>query len=533
MKIEINQVELPLQYSDDNIITALANKLSCQENQILSWTIKRRSLDARPIRTAPVYSVVIEVELSSSYKPNFQGQDFTIIKESNLINEFPETTFSFRPVIVGAGVAGLMAAYYLAKSGAKPIILERGSKAEFRSVKVNNFWENGILDLNDNVLFGEGGAGLFSDGKLTTRSKDKGRIFDFYNILSLCKAPEETFINAEPHLGSDVLIKIIPSLRKHIESLGGTFFYNTPMTDLEISNDSITGVITDKLKFETKAVILATGHSARDVYELLSKKNIELEQKPFAVGIRLEIPQDQINTARYRKFKDHPSLEPASFKLTRLPEISCRPCYTFCMCPGGRVIACANENNRLTTNGMSYSNRNLKYGNAAFIVPVMPSDFKDCTGIYEDKALYGLNFQIKIEEAAFNAAGKDFSLPALMLEDFLLSKVSLTLPHDRSCPRSLAASFDEIFPDFILNTLRIQIPAMLSQLKGTQRADAIVYAPETRSSSPVRILRNDYGYSPSVKGLYPIGEGAGYSGGIVSSAIDGLKIAGYVALSAL
>ena len=318
MKIEINQIELPLQYSDDNIITALANKLSCQENQILSWTIKRRSLDARPIRTAPVYSAVIEVELSSSYKPNFQGQDFTIIKESNLINEFPETTFSFRPVIVGAGVAGLMAAYYLAKSGAKPIILERGSKAEFRSVKVNNFWENGILDLNDNVLFGEGGAGLFSDGKLTTRSKDKGRIFDFYNILSLCKAPEETFINAEPHLGSDVLIKIIPNLRKHIESLGGTFFYNTPMTDLEISNGSITGVITDKLKFETKALILATGHSARDVYELLSKKNIELEQKPFAVGIRLEIPQDQINTARYRKFKDHPSLEPASFKLTRL-----------------------------------------------------------------------------------------------------------------------------------------------------------------------------------------------------------------------
>ncbi|MDD3002131.1 MAG: FAD-dependent oxidoreductase, partial [Candidatus Riflebacteria bacterium] len=320
MKIEINQVELPLEYSEEDIIAALAHKLSCQANQILSWTIKRRSLDARPIRKAPVYSAIIYVEVSNSYKPTFKGHDFTILKDTDLKNEYTETKFSYRPVIVGAGIAGLMAAYYLAKSGAQPIIIERGNKAELRSIKVNNFWEKGILDLNNNVLFGEGGAGLFSDGKLTARSKDKGRIFDFYNILRLCKAPEEIFINAEPHLGSDVLLKIIPNLRKHIESLGGSFFYDTTMTDIEMSNGCVSGVITNKSKFETKAVILATGHSARDVYKLLSEKNIELEQKPFAIGIRLELPQEQINAARYRKFKDHPNLEPASFKLTRLPE---------------------------------------------------------------------------------------------------------------------------------------------------------------------------------------------------------------------
>ncbi len=522
---EIRQVELPLNYSDNDVISAVSRKTKCQIKDIVKCNIVRRSLDARPFHPMPVYSATVEVTINGKKNFNNKSNDIQLITSKNTAYQYRQKKFTNPPVVVGAGVAGLMAAYYLAMAGACPILIERGCKAEERVKYVNDFWKNGNLNLNSNVLYGEGGAGLFSDGKLTARSKDRGRINEFFQILVNCGASEDILINAEPHLGSDVLLKLIPKIRNTIERLGGKIYHNTQLIDIEISNKSVSCAITPKERINTNTIILATGHSARDIYKMLSLKKAKLEAKPFAVGIRLEVPQSQINIARYRKFANNSLLEPANYKLTRLPESGVRACYTFCMCPGGVVIPCANEPGMLTTNGMSYSSRNLKYGNAAYIVPVEPQDYINYQGTYKAAELYGLNFQEKIEKAAFIAGGSDYSIPSLMLEDFLKGKTSLNLPPERSCMRSKPASFDNILPEFIINTLKHQIPNMLKQLNGVNIEDAILYAAETRSSSPVRVVRNESGESVNIKGLYPIGEGAGYAGGIVSSAVDGLKIA--------
>lgn len=523
--LEIRQIELPLDYNDNDVLNAVIKKLKCTKNNILKYEIIRRSLDARPMHPAPLYSATVSVKYRGNPTLITKTHDVEKINQDKQCYEYKQKRFNKPPVVVGAGVAGLMAAYYLAKTGSSPILIERGCKAEERAKFVNDFWKAGNLDVNSNVLFGEGGAGLFSDGKLTARSKDRGRINEFFKILVECGAPKDILINAEPHLGSDVLLKLIPKLRSKIEELGGKIHHNTQLLDIEINNMTISSVITNNGKISTNTVILATGHSARDVYSLLCDKHVKLEAKPFAIGIRLEVPQEQINTARYRKFAGHKLLEAANYKLTRLPEANARACYTFCMCPGGVVIPCSNEPKMLTTNGMSYSKRNLKYGNAAFIVPVEPKDYENCFGTFEENELFGLNFQEKIEKAAFVCGGSDYSLPALMLNDFINNQISKSLPPDRSCKRSIPASFNEILPSFVLETLRYQIPHMLRQLNGVNPTDAIVYAAETRSSSPVRIVRNENGESVNIKGLYPIGEGAGYAGGIVSSAVDGLKIA--------
>ncbi len=279
------------------------------------------------------------------------------------------------------------------------------------------------------------------------------------------------------------------------------------------------------MELPCSALILATGHSARDVYHLLHARNASLESKPLAIGIRLEAPQAQINISQYGRFAGHPRLKAASYRVTRRPENGVRACYSFCMCPGGLVICCASEDGALTTNGMSYSGRNSIWGNAAFIVPVEPADFADKAFAAAGNELAGMLFQEKIEKAAFASAGGGFVTPALMLADFLNKRVSESLPDNRSCPRSKPASFDDILPDFVTQTLRQSIPAMLRELGSISIADCVVYAAETRSSSAVRILRDDSGQSPALRGLFPAGEGAGYAGGIVSSAVDGLKAA--------
>lgn len=528
MKLLVRQIEVELDYNQAKVVNAVADRLGCNPREIDSCEIIRRSIDARPWRNAPVYILSVEVDLHKCFKLKKLPANAEIINGENADSE-PDLSkakgLTSKPVVVGAGPAGLMAALILARAGARPILIERGSRAEERHNRVKAFWKSGELNYEDNVLFGEGGAGLFSDGKLTARSKDRRRIRIFFEELVKAGANPDILIDSEPHLGSDSLLKIIPNLRKEIISNGGEIRYNTALTQINIKNNKILSIKAGNEEIKTDYLLLATGHSARDVYRFLAAENVSMEAKPMAIGIRLEVPQKQINKSQFRKFAESSKIGAASFKLTRKSEEGARPCYSFCMCPGGLVIACANDKKGLTTNGMSFSKRNAKYGNAAFIVPVEPEDYKSVENSEKYDALSGISFQRAIEEKAFIAGGSDFSVPVLMLKDFLSGKLTKELPEDRSCLRSVPASFDNILPDFVVDTLRHQIPKMLKELNEVDMKNAVIYAAETRSSSPVRILRDENGQSLNIKGLYPIGEGAGYAGGIVSSAVDGMKAA--------
>ncbi len=536
MKLIIRQLELPLTYNEEDIKTACRNRLNCKIEEIKTVELIRRSVDTRPRRKVPVYVASAEAVMSSEFKLDAtlrdveKVQDFIASTDSSheleKVSEIKRAAEKMpRPVVAGAGPAGLMAALQLSLMGLKPVLLEQGPKSEERKQIVDDFWRRGVFLHENNVLCGEGGAGLFSDGKLTARSKDKPRMRLFFETLVRCGAPREILIDAEPHIGSDVLLKIVPGIRRMIEENGGETIFNCKLTDIFIENKRVTGVRAGNRDIETGHLVLATGHSAKDIYQMLAEKGAELAAKPFAVGVRLEIPQSQINLSQYGGFVGTPGLKTAPFKLTRKPERSNRACYSFCMCPGGLVIACASENNALTTNGMSYSSRSGYWGNAAFIVPVNPEDYAGCEGDFSHPALAGLNFQAAIERAAFKQGGKDFSVPALMLNDFIKGKLSAELPENLSCPRSVAADFSLILPEFVRKTLQNAIPPMLKELNCVDQSRAIIYAAETRSSSPVRIERDDSGQLPEIRGLFPAGEGAGYAGGIVSSAIDGIKAA--------
>ena len=528
MKLLVRQIEIALDYNQAMVVNSVASRLGCNTKEIRKCEIIRRSLDARPWRNAPVYILSVEVEYSG--KLNLKRLPANVEKVDSTL---AETDFDYssckklssRPVVVGAGPAGLMAAIVLARAGARPILIERGSKAEERHEVVNAFWEKGLLNPENNVLYGEGGAGLFSDGKLTARSKDRRRIRIFFEELVKAGANPDILIEAEPHLGSDALLKIIPNLRAEILNSGGEIRYNTALTEINLENNKVVSVKAGGELIKTDYLLLCTGHSARDIYRTLASISADLVAKPIAVGIRLEVPQKQINKSQFRKFADHAKIGAASYKLTRKSEDGVRACYTFCMCPGGQVIACANDEKGLTTNGMSLSRRDAKYGNAAFTVPVEPEDYSSVENTEKYPPLAGISFQRSIEEKAFAAGGSDFTVPALKLKDFLKGKVSADLPEGRSCPRSVPADFNAILPEFVTDTLRHQIPHMLKELNEVNPDDAVIYAAETRTSSPVRVLRGEDGQSTNIAGLYPVGEGAGYAGGIVSSAVDGMKTA--------
>jgi len=523
MRIQVQQVNVPLQYDDSVILQRISKKVSCKPSDLSHLQILRRSLDARPRNPEPIFVLSVAVDL---------GLD-TIPKEAHLPSieiitpvptpvptpPRPLKAGALRPIVVGAGPAGLMAAYKLALAGARPLLIERGEKASARGGKVASFWNDGTLDPESNVLYGEGGAGLFSDGKLTARSKERGRIREFMELLHSCGASESVLIDAEPHVGSDILLEIVPRLRQRIIEAGGEVRFGARLEKVIINNGILKALVINGQEISCEFCVLAVGHSARDVYALLAEAGVELMPKPFAVGIRLELPQGTINRAQYGRFAGSPLLSAASFRLTRREENGIRSCYSFCMCPGGKVISCASEPGYLTTNGMSYSKRSLTMGNAAFLVPVGPADYP----AHELPAMAGLVFQRKLEQAAFTAAGGHYMIPAIRLIDFLAKKVFPALPENRSCPHAVPVEFRTILPDFVTRTLEVAIPHMLKELNGCKFEEVMLYAPETRSSSPLWITRNPEGESTNTKGLYPVGEGAGYAGGIVSSALDGMR----------
>ena len=518
MKLRVNQISVRLNYNETDIIKSTATQLHCKEADISSPEVLRRSIDARKKNQPPRYILSVEIDYSGRPLREIQGKiEYAPAPQPAPVFPTPKPS-SNPPVVIGAGPAGLLAALTLAEAGHQPLLIERGAETEAREEQVSAFWKHGILDPESNVLYGEGGAGLFSDGKLTARSKDRVRIRRFFETLVACGASSDILIDAMPHIGSDDLTQIIPAIRNRIWELGGACAFNSKLEGLQIENGVLRGVTVSGKEIRTNACFLATGHSARDVYSLLHENGVPLEAKPFAVGVRLEIPQHRIDTAQYGKWGHLPQLGAASFRLTRREEKSARRCYSFCMCPGGLVISCASSEGLITSNGMSLSARNEPFGNAAFLVPVDLADFptKDVLG--------GIAFQEAMEKQAFIAGGSDYGLPAARLIDFLEQRKG-DLPGERSCDRAVPALLQDILPDFVSDTLHSAIPGMLNELDGTPLEEATLYASETRSSAPVRILRDKDGQSIGVKGLYPCGEGAGYAGGIVSSALDGMKLA--------
>ncbi len=528
MRVLVHQINVPLAYTDDMVRTAVARTLACRPEQIRNQHVRRRSLDARPHNPAPRYVLSVEATLDAPLLPRHLRPDAVQTLPDAAVPD-PATTparpraihTADRPLVVGAGPAGLLAALVLADAGARPLLVERGDAAVARAAKVGVFWHDGRLDPESNALFGEGGAGLFSDGKLTARTKDQQRCRRVLETLVACGASEQILLDAEPHIGSDRLVELVPHLGAHITAAGGERRFGARLDGLIVERQRVRAAVVNGEEIACSACVLAVGHSARDVYAMLAATGVSLAPKPLAVGVRVELPQAAIDRAQYGRFADDPRLGAASFRLTRRPVNDVRACYSFCMCPGGQVIACASEPGHLTTNGMSFSGRDLSFGNAGFLVPVGPEDYPADAG----PALAGIAFQRGIEARAFAAGNGDYSLPATRLIDFLAGRASQALPKDRSCPRAVPAELGSVLPECVTHTLRCVLPKMLRELNGVAADSALVYAAETRSSSPVRITRDEGGQSPTVRGLFPAGEGAGYAGGIVSSAIDGIRAA--------
>ena len=525
--IRLRQIDIGVDIAEENaeILKQCAKKLRIRENQIQGCKIIKKSIDARD-KSKIVYCYEIDVEFrniedeENILKKNKSKDIFKTEKEEYQFKITGKEPIKNRPVIVGAGPAGLFSAYMLASYGYRPLVIERGEQIEKRVETVQKFWDTGILNPESNVQFGEGGAGTFSDGKLNTLVKDREhRKQKVLEIFVKMGAPEEILYLSKPHIGTDLLRNVIINLRNEIINLGGEIRYNTRLTDINIENGQVKNVqVNNREIIETDVLILAIGHSARDTFKMLNKRQITMEQKPFAVGVRVQHPQDVINEAQYGKFKEF--LRPASYKLTYHASNG-RGVYSFCMCPGGFVVNASSEEKRLAINGMSNFDRDEKNANSAIVVTVSPEDF-------ENKIFGGLEFQEKLEEKTYKLGnGK---IPIQTLKDFFENKKSMEINGLKPVIKGKyeLSNLQEILPEFMIDALKEAFRNFDKKIKGFADDDTILAAIETRTSSPVRIVRNLEGES-NIKGIYPAGEGAGYAGGIMSAAMDGLKTAENIA----
>ncbi len=525
MRLKLTQFRTSLDAPESELPGLVAAYLKLPAEAIKDLELLRKSLDARYKEPSFVYTLVFEIELSS------HELDSLLQTHPDLMTQPPKaspriispagTQFKQRPVIVGAGPAGLFAGLKLALAGGRPIILERGDSLAERIARIDRFWKQGQLDPESNIQFGIGGAGTFSDGKLTTRIKDP-RVAEILETLVRLGGPPEIKYWQYPHIGTDLLREVIANLERTILDRGGEFHFRSRLSDFSLRDgrpESVT--LEDGRRLETGLLILATGNSARDLYRLLAEKGLRLAAKPFAVGLRIEHPQDLIDRAQYGRWAGHPKLGPAEYHLTFKHGASGRGVYSFCMCPGGMVVGATSIPDGVVTNGMSYHARNSGVANAALIVTVSERDYG--TG----SPLAGMEFQQRLENQAYVLGGSNFFAPVQRVGDFLQKVPSggFSALRPSYAPGYTPADLNQLLPAAISAALRDGIQYFNRMVKGFDWPDAVLTGVETRTSAPVRILRDERFQAEGHPGIIPVGEGAGYAGGIISSALDGWKAA--------
>lgn len=509
------------------VIEAAAKSLHIKKENITRLFIDKKSLDARKkdqinfvYRIYMVTDGINEKKTLSRYGKNdvkyIEGNNIDIIENNEILYETPKAN-NEKIIVVGMGPAGMFAALELAEAGMNPVVIERGSDVDTRQNKVESFWNGGKLDTECNVQFGEGGAGTFSDGKLNTMVKDKsGYNKKVLKTFVRYGAPEEILYLQKPHIGTDKLRDVVKAIRNRITELGGKVLFDTKLENVIYDENGLTEIeITDGRKIKCDKLILATGHSARDTFYMLNDRGVDMEAKPFAVGVRVEHPQEMIGMNQYGEL--YKSLPVADYKLTYTTK-SGRGVYSFCMCPGGYVVNASSENGRLAVNGMSNYLRDSENANSAIVVTISPSDFGG------DSPLSGIEFQRKWEETAYNAAGG--MIPVQLLSDFNKGKISTSFGDVKPQTKG-GYKFGNVrksLPDFIGDAISEGMNAFDKRIKGFGRDDALILGIESRTSSPVKILR-DESLQSNIKGIYPCGEGAGYAGGITSAAMDGIRVA--------
>jgi uncharacterized FAD-dependent dehydrogenase len=535
--LRITEIKLPLDHAEEAIRAALLKKLAIKADELLEFSIFKRGVDARK-----AHAILLVYSLDVSLKN--EAKVLAKFSKDPQVRPTPDTAYQFvaqapltlknRPVVVGFGPAGIFAALILAQSGFKPIVLERGKAVRERTQDTWGLWRKGVLNPESNVQFGEGGAGTFSDGKLYSQIKDP-KHYGRKVLQEFVKAgaPEEILYVSHPHIGTFRLVGMVEEMRNTITALGGEIRFLSKVTDIEIaannSGDKQVQAVTLESgeRIVTNHLVLAVGHSARDTFEMIHDKGIYVEAKPFSIGFRIEHPQSLIDRARHGSNAQHPILGAADYKLVHHAKNG-RSVYSFCMCPGGTVVAAASEPHRVVTNGMSQYSRNERNANAGIVVGITPEVD------YPGHPLAGMGLQRQLESQAYELGGSSYKAPAQLIGDFLANRASTQFGEvvPSYTPGVHLTNLDSVLPEFAISAIREAIPHFAKQIKGFDLPDGLLTGVETRTSSPIRIKRDDDSLqSINTKGLYPTGEGAGYAGGILSAGVDGIKVAEAVALS--
>ncbi|WP_373184398.1 NAD(P)/FAD-dependent oxidoreductase [Halopseudomonas sp.] len=533
--IRINELQLPLDHPPEALRSAVLARLKITDPELIDLTVFKRSYDARKKNSEITFVYIIDVEVRDEAKVLARFAGDRNVRPSPDTAYYPvaqaPADLNERPLVIGFGPCGLFAALSLAQMGFRPIVLERGKDVRTRTKDTWALWRNKVLSPESNVQFGEGGAGLFSDGKLYSQIKDP----KFYGRKVMHEfvragAPPEIMFVSKPHIGTFRLTGVVSTMREEIRELGGEVRFDSRVTDFLIEDGRIEGVtLSNGEELRSRYVVLALGHSARDTFRMLHARDVYIEAKPFAVGFRIEHPQSMVDKARLGKYAGHPELGAADYKLVHHAKNG-RAVYSFCMCPGGTVVAATSEPNRVVTNGMSQYSRNERNANAGIVVGITPE--QDFPG----SPLAGVELQEQLESKAFELGGQDYCAPGQLVGDFIRGQASTTfgevVPSYK--PGVLLGDLASALPEYVIEAVREALPAFGKQIRGFDRHDAILTGIETRTSSPIRIKRDNLSLqSINTRGLYPAGEGAGYAGGILSAGVDGIKVAEAVALAML
>ena len=535
--IRITELRLPIEHAPEELEVAILKRLSISSKDLVDFIVFKRSYDARKnIALAFIYTIDVSVKNEEAILAEFDHDQH--------VRPSPDTSYHFvaqannqsgnslseRPVVIGFGPCGIFAALILAQMGFKPIVLERGKKVRERTQDTWGLWRKNVLNPESNVQFGEGGAGTFSDGKLYSQIKDP-KFYGRKVIQEFIKAgaPEEIAYVAKPHIGTFRLVGVVEKMRQEIIRLGGEVRFQQKVTGFEIKDGEIAGIkLEGGEKLAARHVIIALGHSARDTFKALHEAGVYIEPKPFSVGFRIEHPQSLIDRARLGPHAGNPLIGAADYKLVHHAKNG-RAVYSFCMCPGGTVVAATSEEGRVVTNGMSQYSRNERNANAGIVVNVDPKDY----GGSAENPLAGIDFQRALESKAFELGGRNYEAPGQLVGDFIAGQTSTefgkVIPSYK--PGVHLTDLAQALPDFVIEAMREALPAFDKKIKGFAMHDAVLTGVETRTSSPLRITRGNNCQSLNIKGLYPAGEGAGYAGGILSAGVDGIKVAEALALS--